>query len=245
MRRVASTRGQRKCNSYKGKRLGGGVVSPHKGRSFLSAHLINKAYHDTVMMSTSPGGNAAQACIACRKNKRKCGRELPGCALCTRLAKHCQYTEAAVASPSSQSLQEQISQLQSELSSLRDTVSERRSASQVSSSTSSPNAVTPRDAFPPVFLLDTSAFSSTRYNVMKMTVQLPSAYDTAISSFADCQNIIDAHFEGVHTWFPIGMHPVGMLARPHANWEQYLRNAWQWRSLEESGLKMQILHCWS
>lgn len=36
---------------------------------------------------------APQACSSCRRHKRRCDKELPGCGLCTRLGRPCQYTD--------------------------------------------------------------------------------------------------------------------------------------------------------
>jgi hypothetical protein len=38
---------------------------------------------------------APQACMSCRKQKRKCSKTLPACALCERMNRHCDYSEAA------------------------------------------------------------------------------------------------------------------------------------------------------
>jgi Fungal Zn(2)-Cys(6) binuclear cluster domain len=37
---------------------------------------------------------ANQACLSCRKQKRKCNKALPACALCARMNRHCDYSEA-------------------------------------------------------------------------------------------------------------------------------------------------------
>ncbi|KAI3324679.1 fungal-specific transcription factor domain-containing protein [Xylariaceae sp. AK1471] len=36
---------------------------------------------------------ANQACYSCRKQKRKCDKALPSCALCVRMSRHCDYSE--------------------------------------------------------------------------------------------------------------------------------------------------------
>ncbi|CAG9997051.1 unnamed protein product [Clonostachys byssicola] len=38
---------------------------------------------------------ASQACIACRRLKRKCSRDIPSCVLCQRLGKDCEYPVSA------------------------------------------------------------------------------------------------------------------------------------------------------
>lgn len=45
----------------------------------------------------SEGSNAPrahQACMSCRKQKRKCNKALPACSLCERMNRPCDYSEA-------------------------------------------------------------------------------------------------------------------------------------------------------
>lgn len=37
---------------------------------------------------------ANQACLSCRKQKRKCNKALPACALCERMSRPCDYSDA-------------------------------------------------------------------------------------------------------------------------------------------------------
>jgi hypothetical protein len=37
---------------------------------------------------------ANQACMTCRKQKRKCNKALPACGLCERMNRHCDYSDA-------------------------------------------------------------------------------------------------------------------------------------------------------
>jgi hypothetical protein len=38
---------------------------------------------------------ASQACMSCRKQKRKCNKALPACALCTRMSRPCDYSDSS------------------------------------------------------------------------------------------------------------------------------------------------------
>lgn len=38
---------------------------------------------------------ASQACLTCRKQKRKCSKTIPSCALCERMNRHCDYSDSA------------------------------------------------------------------------------------------------------------------------------------------------------
>lgn len=46
-------------------------------------------------MSTamSAASKAVQACVPCRKQKRKCDKGLPACALCSRMGRVCDYND--------------------------------------------------------------------------------------------------------------------------------------------------------
>ncbi|RMX95335.1 hypothetical protein D0867_10380, partial [Hortaea werneckii] len=39
----------------------------------------------------SGGAHAEQSCVACRRLKRKCSKDLPACSLCTRVGRECEY----------------------------------------------------------------------------------------------------------------------------------------------------------
>ena len=56
----------------------------------------------TMSMYGSPDGmqdpnipKAPQACMSCRKQKRKCNKALPACALCERMNRHCDYSDSS------------------------------------------------------------------------------------------------------------------------------------------------------
>jgi len=53
-------------------------------------------------MYASPSGmqdpqvqKAPQACMTCRKQKRKCSKTLPACTLCERMNRHCDYSDSS------------------------------------------------------------------------------------------------------------------------------------------------------
>ncbi|KAM7202393.1 hypothetical protein V8F33_002801 [Rhypophila sp. PSN 637] len=52
---------------------------------------------DVFMTASGSVSKAAQACISCRKQKRKCDKTLPMCALCARMGRQCDYTDTPAA----------------------------------------------------------------------------------------------------------------------------------------------------
>lgn len=74
--------------------------------------------HD-IQAPPPPVQKAHQACLSCRKQKRKCDKSLPACTLCARMNRRCDYSIAA-APPSSEqftSLQYKVMELESKLNS--------------------------------------------------------------------------------------------------------------------------------
>lgn len=72
--------------------------------------------HD-MQASPPPVPKAHQACLSCRKQKRKCDKSLPACTLCARMNRRCDYSVAS-APPSSEqftSLQYKVMELESKL----------------------------------------------------------------------------------------------------------------------------------
>ena len=64
---------------------------------------------------------AHQACLTCRKQKRKCDKILPACTLCARMSRRCDYSSVA-APPSSEeftTLQYKVMELESKLNGTR------------------------------------------------------------------------------------------------------------------------------
>lgn len=49
------------------------------------------------MQAELEGPKARQACITCRKQKRKCDKALPSCSLCARMNRPCDYSDAPAA----------------------------------------------------------------------------------------------------------------------------------------------------
>lgn len=68
-------------------------------------------------MHELPVAKAPQACMSCRKQKRKCSKTLPACALCERMMRHCDYSDSTPPPTSEDfnSLQRKVMELESRL----------------------------------------------------------------------------------------------------------------------------------
>lgn len=106
---------------------------------------------------------ASQACVACRKQKRKCDKQLPSCTLCVRMNRPCDYSDSTP-TPNADDfalLRQKVTDLESKLES-RDTPWGRTNTLGGGRSYGpSPDKGSPADqpsAFPPMFLLDSEIF---------------------------------------------------------------------------------------
>lgn len=156
---------------------------------------------------------APQACLSCRAQKRKCDKALPGCGLCARVKRVCNYSFEPNSSSSSeefQSLQRKIRRLEAQLdvySSHGSPVSSDSWRSTSRTPASSLNEV--EDAkqenhvMPSVFFLDGAAFISGRYQISRQYLQLPQVFEDACPTATTIQGIVGAYFTSTHSWLPI------------------------------------------
>lgn len=75
-------------------------------------------------MYGASGSRATQACVTCRKQKRKCDKTLPSCSRCSSLQRACDYSDSAspAAAPSAEafaSLQMKLAEIEARLDSAR------------------------------------------------------------------------------------------------------------------------------
>lgn len=151
---------------------------------------------------------AAHACFACKKLKRRCDKQLPQCSLCLRIGRDCGYNDTTtLPTGDSRALQNQVDELEAlllqknrqieELSSL---LSESTHSHDMSTPAIYPGAV---ERFPAMFFLDHEIFREARPAIPQP--QLPISKDV----FADLMDLdhlgylSDLFFDTIHTWFPI------------------------------------------
>ncbi|KAK4190477.1 hypothetical protein QBC35DRAFT_489655 [Podospora australis] len=85
--------------------------------SLFSAH--SDAHLPIVSPSSPFQPKAQQACVSCRKQKRKCDKTLPTCGLCARMARPCDYTaDTAQPPPGSTATASELATLQARLNEL-------------------------------------------------------------------------------------------------------------------------------
>lgn len=176
---------------------------------------------------TSQQQLAAQACTSCRKQKRKCDKQIPQCSLCQRIGRRCDYSEEnRVLPPSAEeftSLRQEVAELKHLLSSnvlpsARANASVNSSSDVSMSNDSSPanllSSIIPNgqpqqptwpaaSSFPSLFFLDSSAFEYERFQIQVPHIRVPSGALAALGSSAELRLMIENFFSSVHTYFPI------------------------------------------
>ncbi|KAF7556024.1 hypothetical protein G7Z17_g1697 [Cylindrodendrum hubeiense] len=148
---------------------------------------------------------AARACLACRKQKRKCTRELPECSLCEKHGRACDYDisdhltahpirPAAVAGTDSPS----------DASAYALSLREPSSFSQ-STATEPALAQNGQNVFPALFFLDHEYYQQLRYDPWKANLSLPLGMSHGARSQTQMTYDADIYFTSVHTYFPIDL----------------------------------------
>ena len=73
--------------------LRGDIPSVTPKSETLSLLPSQESTEMSTAMSAAYASKAAQACLPCRKQKRKCDKDLPACGLCSRMGRLCDYTD--------------------------------------------------------------------------------------------------------------------------------------------------------
>ena len=161
----------------------------------MSPLTFNSGQEDTEMSTgtvVAAGARAAQACVPCRKQKRKCDKGLPACGLCSRMGRICDYSEAQQAPTAEDlmSMQMKIFELEQRLNQ-KEQQSERSIASPNGNSNSSGGTPGPsasllsvinerpplwmpaQSKFPSAIFLDIDCFIYAGLHLPKPSVEIP------------------------------------------------------------------------
>lgn len=152
---------------------------------------------------------ADHACQTCRRQKRKCTKELPKCLLCTRLSRACIYGDT---SPSPQdeirALHARIAELEAALASKRSEPEPEQpiqipSPSQTFTSLARNVNTNPLQRFPAVFFLDFEIFQEGKMNITFPEVPIPDDIYAVLQDISGLRRIAGLYFCNTHVWFPI------------------------------------------
>ena len=150
---------------------------------------------------------AAQACTACRKQKRKCDKALPACSLCQRMSRACDYSDSTP-TPNADDfalLRRKVTDLEARLESQNTAFARGSSLGSRGADLSareSPGA-DQISLFPSLFFLDAEMFQEGRMAIPKPTIPVPEDVAATLGSIVDIRDIVERYFENVHLWLPI------------------------------------------
>ncbi|KAH8646924.1 hypothetical protein BGZ61DRAFT_469955 [Ilyonectria robusta] len=142
---------------------------------------------------------AVRACVACRKQKRKCTREVPECSLCSKNGRPCEYAVGSRAAPNPDHHSRVAPRIQNP------TVMPVQTVDSAATTPSSNEPTAPRllpvENHFPLFFLDSSYFQHTNSLLQMPTIELPPEFDSigAQSNMHD----VDVYFSSIHTFLPI------------------------------------------
>ncbi|RKF59399.1 putative fungal specific transcription factor [Erysiphe neolycopersici] len=167
---------------------------------------------------------APQACMSCRKQKRKCSKTLPACALCHRMGRHCDYSDSAPAPTSEDfhALRMKLAELESKLKYSQrglgpnfansgahgslclqgDQLGQFQQISDFSHLQEPPWLGIP-NRFPSLALLDGIAFSNSGTAAPRPNFSTPPEILEKLGSGLNFEAITNNYFVTIHQWIPI------------------------------------------
>lgn len=153
------------------------------------------------------GSYAPHACQTCRRQKRRCTKELPRCSLCVRLSRECNYTDISLpTSDDVQTLQARVAELEAQLADQR---SEGGSSASTTFTPQTQSALArnvntnPLHKFPAVFFLDFEIFQEDRMTIRPPEIPIPDDIYSILEDIEGLRKIAGMYFCNTHSWFPI------------------------------------------
>jgi hypothetical protein len=150
---------------------------------------------------------AAQACISCRKQKRKCDKALPACSLCQRMGRPCDYSDSTP-TPNA----DDFALLRKKVTDLEARLESQSTAFGRSSSLGSRGAdLSARESpggekvssFPSMYFLDGEIFKESGLSIPKPSLPVEPEVVATLGSVIDIRDVVERYFENVHHWLPI------------------------------------------
>ncbi|KAK1775630.1 hypothetical protein QBC45DRAFT_239881 [Copromyces sp. CBS 386.78] len=175
---------------------------------------------------------ASQACISCRKQKRKCDKTVPTCGLCARMNRQCDYSDSPSAPTASDvaALQARLAELENQLALASGNGKETSSNLSPSNNNNNNNIFTPEtnnnatqaappavinsrgalwlpagasnNCFPSALLLDIDVFKWAELSIPPPPVAVPRDVYDILSRGNTVQDCAAEYFDTVHRWFP-------------------------------------------
>ncbi|KAI0158303.1 hypothetical protein GGR57DRAFT_500417 [Xylariaceae sp. FL1272] len=164
--------------------------------------------------AVSRKAKATQACLSCRKQKRKCDKSMPSCALCTRMSRFCDYSDTPP-NPTVEdieALRARLAELEAKLqdavhhsdkgslSPPNDDIYRNRSSNSFTSNLSWQYGA---DTFDPTLFLDAKLFRDTNISLVPPAIDIPSSVLQFLGDPEHLQSSLNDYFSDIHPWFPM------------------------------------------
>jgi len=158
--------------------------------------------------TTDSRPRAAQACAACRKQKKGCDKLFPTCSSCERLRRACHYETGSSPPPPAEGYENLVKRL----AKLESEMSEQRAAFNAhvgSQSSFHLGPLTPvtystnPSPFPTAFFLDVEVFQQQKMKTLGPQMEVPDQVLKSIGTTFEIRAIVGAHFFSVFTWMAI------------------------------------------
>ncbi|KAL5346249.1 hypothetical protein ACLOAV_008517 [Pseudogymnoascus australis] len=183
-----------------------------------ATHDVNSSNGDAL---SAP--KASQACLSCRRQKRRCDKKIPACSLCERMNRACDYSDASPAPTSDDFnvLQQRVLELegrllgaagngsghgQSYLHTPASTISTLSAGVQqppTPAYTPSPSYQQVQNRFPAIAFLEAESFTRGRIEAPSAQIEIPLEVLELLGDGTAVQTVIRDYFDTVHTWMPI------------------------------------------
>lgn len=122
---------------------------------------------------------ASQACVACKRQKRRCDKRLPQCSLCLRTSRTCDYADTPKPPPTAadlETLQARLTELEERLGSITEPDSLSATAGISSSSSLATEPIGPNrepTSFPSALFLDIDCYKWSNMQLPRPAANIP------------------------------------------------------------------------
>ncbi|KAM0719810.1 hypothetical protein Q7P37_003945 [Cladosporium fusiforme] len=181
---------------------------------------------DSDLTPPTPPSTAPQACIPCRRHKRKCNKVLPACELCVRLGRECDYNSPSQSAENSTGSVDvaEFERLVRKVQGLEARVSGVASNGVVGDDSNmsgnvhgdghrpmdvqsipniSPQPYPGPEGFPSLFFLDSQMFEYERLTVQTPSIRVPGGALASLGSSGELRTLVERYFATTHLYFPI------------------------------------------
>ncbi|EHA25871.1 hypothetical protein ASPNIDRAFT_43717 [Aspergillus niger ATCC 1015] len=152
---------------------------------------------------------ASHACVACKRQKRRCDKLLPQCSLCFRTSRTCDYADTPKSPPTAAdlaTLQARLTELEERLSSASasDSLSATAGVSRTDSlATESIAYDREPTSFPSALFLDIDCYKWSNMQLPRPAASIPMDILTILNQQNFILGTTSLYFDTIHPWMPI------------------------------------------